>query len=114
MEAFAKFGSDLDKATLHQLNRGQRLVELLKQGQYQPMPVERQIVSLYTGTTGALDEVPIEKVREFEIGLHAYIDARHPDIFAKIRDGKTLTDELKTSMNKAIEEFKVDFARSAA
>ncbi|MFN7950328.1 MAG: F0F1 ATP synthase subunit alpha [bacterium] len=114
MEAFAKFGSDLDKATQHQLNRGQRLVELLKQGQYQPMPVERQVVSIFTGTTGALDDLPVDKVRAFEAGLHEYIEARHPEIFSKIRDGKTLTDEIKAAINKAIDEFKADFARTAA
>ncbi len=113
MEAFAKFGSDLDKATQHQLNRGQRLVELLKQGQYQPMPVERQVVSLFLGTTGALDDIAVDKIGAFETGFHSFIDARHGDIFTKIRDGKVLTDDLKASINKAASDFKAEFARTA-
>ncbi|SFM99015.1 F0F1 ATP synthase subunit alpha [Thermodesulforhabdus norvegica] len=105
LEAFAKFGSDLDKATLAQINRGMRLVELLKQPQYQPMPVEKQIVSLFAGTRGFLDPLPVEKVTEFEQQLHSFIENKYPEIFAEIKEKKEITPELDEKMTKALKEF---------
>lgn len=105
LEAFAKFGSDLDKATLAQINRGMRLVELLKQPQYQPMPVEKQIVSLFAGTRGFLDPLPVEKVTEFEQQLHSFIESKYPEIFREIKEKKEITPELDEKMTKVIKEF---------
>lgn len=106
LAAFTMFGSDLDAATMAQLNRGARMVELLKQGQYQPMPVEKQVVSIYLGSSGLCDQIPVEKVKEFESGFLAYVDAKHPGIFSKIREKKTLDDDVKQSIAGAYEEFK--------
>lgn len=105
LEAFAKFGSDLDKATLAQINRGMRLVELLKQPQYQPMPVEKQIVSLFAGTRGFIDSVPVDKVTEYEQQLHAFVESKYPEIFAGIKEKKEVTPELDEKMTKALKEF---------
>ncbi len=106
LAAFTMFGSDLDAATMAQLNRGARMVELLKQGQYQPMPVEKQVVSIYLGSSGLCDQIPVEKVGEFETGFLAFIDSKHPDIFSTIREKKTLEDDVKQSISAAYEEFK--------
>ncbi|MBY0371830.1 F0F1 ATP synthase subunit alpha, partial [bacterium] len=89
MAAFAQFGSDLDKATQNMLARGERMVALLKQGQYQPLAVERQVVMVYAGTTGKLDKVPTAKISEFEKGLNDYLDNKHPEVLAGIREKKT-------------------------
>jgi len=105
LEAFAKFGSDLDKATLAQINRGMRLVELLKQPQYQPMPVEKQIVSLYAGTRGFLDPIPVEKVTEYEKQMHEFMETKHPEILREIKEKKELTPELDEKIKQALEEF---------
>ena len=85
LEAFAKFGSDLDKSTQAQLNRGMRLVELLKQPQYQPMPAEKEIMSLYSGTRGFLDSIPVEKVGQYEQQMLAFVERKYPEIFAEIK-----------------------------
>ncbi|MEJ5300696.1 MAG: F0F1 ATP synthase subunit alpha [Thermodesulforhabdaceae bacterium] len=105
LEAFAKFGSDLDKATLAQINRGMRLVELLKQPQYQPMPAEKQIVSLYAGTRGFLDPIPVEKVTEYEKQMHEFMETKHPEILREIKEKKELTPDLDEKIKKALEEF---------
>ncbi len=105
LEAFAKFGSDLDKATLAQINRGMRLVELLKQPQYQPMPVEKQIMSIYAGTRGFLDPIPVEKISEYEQQMLAFIESKYPEILAEIKEKKEISDELDAKMKKALEEF---------
>ncbi len=109
LAAFAQFGSDLDAATQKQLTRGARLVEILKQPQYSPLPVEKQIVIIYAGTNGYLDDLPLEKVKDFEEGLYRFIENNYPEIFSEIVEKKDLTDELKEKMNKAIEEFKKEF-----
>ncbi len=109
LAAFAQFGSDLDAATQKQLTRGARLVEILKQPQYSPLPVEKQIVIIYAGTNGYLDDLPLEKVKDFEEGLYRFIENNYPEIFTDIVEKKDLTDELKEKMNKAIEEFKKEF-----
>ncbi len=109
LAAFAQFGSDLDAATQKQLTRGARLVEILKQPQYSPLPVEKQIVIIYAGTNGYLDDLPLEKVKDFEEGLYRFVENNYPEIFTEIVEKKDLTDELKEKMNKAIEEFKKEF-----
>ncbi len=109
LAAFAQFGSDLDAATQKQLTRGARLVEILKQPQYSPLPVEKQIVIIYAGTNGYLDDLPLEKVKDFEDGLYRFVENNYPEIFTEIVEKKDLNDELKEKMNKAIEEFKKEF-----
>jgi F-type H+/Na+-transporting ATPase subunit alpha len=106
MAAFAQFGSDLDQATQRQLNRGARLVELLKQGQYEPLPVERQILIIYAGTNGFVDELPLTALKKYEQELYSFIESRHPDIFADILKKRELDNDLRAKMNKALEEFK--------
>ncbi len=105
LEAFAKFGSDLDKATQQQLNRGVRLVELLKQPQYQPMPVEKQVVSLYSGTRGFLDPLPVEAVSRYEQEMLQFVEQKYPEILEEIKEKKEISDELDKKMEKALTEF---------
>ena len=105
LEAFAKFGSDLDKSTQQQLNRGMRLVELLKQRQYEPMSMEQQVTSIYSGTRGYLDKYPVEKVSEYEQRLLEFIEQKHSYIFEELGDKKEITDELDEKMKKAVSEF---------
>ena len=109
LAAFAQFGSDLDKATLAQIERGKRLVELLKQGQYVPMTMSEQILVLYAGTQGFLDDIDVEKVKEFESGLLSYFKSQNQDMLDEIADKKALDEELKEKLNKAIEAFKSTF-----
>jgi F-type H+-transporting ATPase subunit alpha len=109
LAAFAQFGSDLDKATQNQLNRGQRLVEILKQNQFSPLPFSKQILVIFAGTGGFLDDLPVELVRPFEIELHKYIDTANPGLLQKIMDKKVLDDELKAEMTKVIKECKEQF-----
>jgi F-type H+-transporting ATPase subunit alpha len=109
MAAFAQFGSDLDAATQRMLNRGTRLVEILKQGQYQPLPVEQQIVIIYAGTNGYLDHLPESALKKYETDLSRFLENRHPDIYENMRTKKELTDDLKTRLNSALEEFKQTF-----
>jgi F-type H+-transporting ATPase subunit alpha len=113
LEAFAKFGSDLDKATQQQLRRGSRLVELLKQDQYVPMPVEKQVVSIFVGTNGYLDEIPLGDVHRFEGELHEFIEVKYPDIFTAIAETKTLSDELTEKIHAVVKEFASKFKVSA-
>jgi F-type H+-transporting ATPase subunit alpha len=110
LAAFAQFGSDLDKATQQQLNRGQRLVEILKQPQYQPQPVERQVVIIYAATNGYVDAVPVEQVRAYEQELHRFLETRHPTLFGAIAEKKELTDPIKSDLNAALKEFGEHFA----
>jgi F-type H+/Na+-transporting ATPase subunit alpha len=106
MAAFAQFGSDLDQATQRQLNRGSRLVELLKQGQYQPLPVERQILIIYAGTNGFVDDLPATALKKYEQELYSFIESRHPDVFADILKKRELDGDLRGKLTKALEEFK--------
>ena len=106
MAAFAQFGSDLDQATQRQLNRGSRLVELLKQGQYQPLPVEKQILIIYAGTNGCVDELPLTALKKYEEELYSFIESRHPDVFRDILKKRELDGDLRGKMTKALEEFK--------
>jgi len=109
MAAFAQFGSDLDQATQRQLNRGARLVELLKQGQYEPLAVERQILILYAGTNGFVDELPLAALKKYEQELYSFIESKHPDIFADILKKRELDGDLRAKLTKALEEFKGAF-----
>jgi F-type H+-transporting ATPase subunit alpha len=106
MAAFAQFGSDLDQATQRQLNRGARLVELLKQGQYQPLSVEKQILIIYAGTNGFVDELPLGALKKYEQELNSFMESKHPDIFADILKKRELDGDLRAKLNKALEEFK--------
>ncbi len=109
LAAFSQFGSDLDKATQAQLNRGQRLVEILKQGQYSPLPFSKQILGIFAGTSGFLDDLPINKVREFEAALYKYVDSANPALLRTIMEKKTLDDAMKADMLAAIKEAKAQF-----
>ncbi len=109
LAAFAQFGSDLDKTSLAQLNRGKHLVEILKQGQYQPLPVEKQVVIIFAGTGGYLDDLPIEQCGRFEEELYRYMDNAHRGVFEEIRTKKALDDELRAKIKAVIEEFKARF-----
>jgi F-type H+-transporting ATPase subunit alpha len=105
LEAFAKFGSDLDKSTQQQLERGKRLVEILKQGQYHPLPVEKQITIIYLGTRGYLDELPVDQITRAEEEFHTFMDSNHPDILKEIAEKKEIDEELDKKLAAACEEF---------
>jgi len=110
MAAFAQFGSDLDASTQKLLARGARLTELLKQGQFQPMPIEEQVVSIFAGTQGFIDNVPTNDVTRYEAALLSYMRSDKPEILAKIRDTKALDDETAASLKSALGEFGKQFA----
>ncbi|MGB9662501.1 MAG: F0F1 ATP synthase subunit alpha, partial [Moorellaceae bacterium] len=112
LAAFAQFGSDLDKATQARLARGERMVEILKQDQYQPMPVEEQVAVIYTAVNGYLDDLPVERVRPFEAEFLRYLRSQRPEILAGIREKKELTPELENSLKEAIKECKDLFTAS--
>ena len=113
LEAFAAFGSDLDAASKAQLERGARLVELLKQPQYQPQAMEREVVSVWAGTTGQLDEVPVEDIRRFDADFLDYVDRNHGDIFTTVRETTDFSDEILARLEKVIGEFKKQFITTA-
>jgi F-type H+/Na+-transporting ATPase subunit alpha len=106
LEAFAQFGSDLDKATQRQINRGRRLVEILKQPQYVPMPAEKQVMILFAGTFGYLDEVPVESVAEYEKQMLEFAGTKHPEILKEIKEKGIISDELEGKIKKALDQFK--------
>jgi F-type H+-transporting ATPase subunit alpha len=106
LEAFAQLGTDLDAATQKQLDRGARLVELLKQPQFQPVPFEQQVMSIWAATNGFADDVPLARIREWETSLLTFIDQRYADLRTKLRDGKVLNDEVKSALKAACEAFK--------
>ncbi len=109
LAAFAQFGSDLDKASQQQLTRGSRLVEVLKQPQYQPLPVEKQVAIVFAGTTGVLDDLPLDKVRAFEAELYRFLENGHPQILPDIREKKELNDEIKKALAAAVKDCKERF-----
>jgi F-type H+-transporting ATPase subunit alpha len=115
LAAFAQFGSDLDKSTQAQLTRGARLVEILKQPQYEPLSVERQVAIIFAGTNGYLDAVALPDLRAFETELYAFLETRYAQVLKGIAEKKQLDDDLKASLKKAVEEFAGDFtARKAS
>ena len=109
LAAFSQFGSDLDKATQSQLARGGRLTEILKQGQYAPLPFSKQILIIYAGTQGLLDDLEISQLREFEKGLYAYVDSANPGVLKSIEEKKILDDEIRAALTKVIKEYKERF-----
>ena len=115
LAAFAQFGSDLDRATQMQLARGQRMVEVLKQGQYQPLSIEKQVAIIFAGTQGLLDDVPVEQVRAFEEFFYGWLERKQPQIVTEIRDKKEVSDTLRDALTKATNDAKTEFmaARSA-
>ena len=109
LAAFAQFGSDLDKASQQQLNRGRRLVEILKQKQYSPLPVEKQVLVIFAGTNAYLDDLPVELCRPFEAELYRFVENGHPEILSEIREKKIISDELRKAMHDMLKEFKRGF-----
>jgi F-type H+-transporting ATPase subunit alpha len=109
LEAFAAFGSDLDKATQRQLTRGQRLVEILKQPQYKPLSMQKQVSILYAGTRGFLDELPIDSLGQYEEGLYSFIEQKYPQIFKDLDEKKAIDNALDETMKKAFGEYTQDF-----
>ena len=114
LAAFAQFGSDLDKATKAQIDRGIRMTEVLKQGQYKPMPVEQQVISLYVATNGHLDDIEVENISRFEIEFLSFIRSSYPEIAKAISETKTISAETETVLKKAIAEYKEMFSSSSA
>src|ERR1700678_78331 len=112
LAAFSQFGSDLDKATQAQLARGQRLTEVLKQGQYSPLPFSKQILIIFAGTSGVLDDMPVNQVRDFEKDLYKYVDTTNPGLLNTIMEKKVLDDSLKAEMTRVIKEAKQQFVDS--
>ncbi len=113
LEAFAQFGSDLDKATQRQINRGRRLVEVLKQPQYKPMPAEKEIMILFAAANGYLDEWPEKAISEYEGRMLENMESRHPDLLKRIREAGVINDELEEELIKALDDFKAEFQPSA-
>jgi len=109
LASFAQFGSDLDKSSQAQLSRGQRLTEILKQGQYAPQPVEKQVVTIFAATNGYLDALEISECLPFELALHGFLDNTHPIIGKQILEKRQLDDTLRTELRKVLDEFKEKF-----
>ena len=110
LQAFAQFASDLDESSRKQLDRGQRMVEILKQPPYSPLPVENQVVIIFAGSRGFLDDIPASSIGKFEAELYPYIEAKYPEIFEEIRSKKTLEKDLEENLIKALNDFKATFA----
>ncbi|MDD5397114.1 MAG: F0F1 ATP synthase subunit alpha, partial [Candidatus Moranbacteria bacterium] len=106
LESFAQFGSDLDEKTRSQIERGRRSVEILKQGQYEPMVVEHQVAILYALTNGFVDDVEVENIRGWESDFHKYLDSQASDVITLLREKKELSDDVVAVLEKAIKEFK--------
>jgi len=109
LEAFAAFGSDLDKATQRQLTRGQRMVEILKQPQYQPLSMEKQVTILYAGTRGFLDALPVDVLAKYEAGLYKFIEERFPQVFKDLKEKKVISEDLDALMKKALTQYGEEF-----
>jgi F-type H+-transporting ATPase subunit alpha len=109
LAAFAQFASDLDKATRDQLTRGEKLSEVIKQPQYQPLPVEKQVAILYAATTGKLDDVPTPRVKDFEENFYRFLESERPKILEELGRTKALTDELSKALDEAIDAFRQSF-----
>ena len=113
LEAFAQFGSDLDEATRRQIERGKRTVEILKQDQYVPMPVENQVAIIYALVQGYLDDVPVEKISRWEADFQKYLEDMKPEVLNKIREKKELTEEIESELKKAVEEYEDVYSNSS-
>lgn len=109
LAAFSQFGSDLDADTKRQLDQGERIREILKQGQYAPLPVWYQVIIIYAATKQYLLDIPVEDILKFEKGLFEFIDTKYPEVPASIRDAKEITDDTESKLIKAIEEYKKVF-----
>ena len=109
LAAFAQFASDLDKATRDQLTRGEKLSEVIKQPQYQPLPVEKQVAILYAATTGKLDDVPTNRLKEFETQFYRFLETEHPQVLGELGETKALSDEIAASLDGALDEFRESF-----
>ena len=109
MAAFAQFGSDLDKATQMQLARGERLVEMLKQPQYRPIPSEKQVLIIFCANNGYVDDYPVSVLSRYEVELYTFFDIRKADILREIREKKAIDDELRGKIISALDEFKKEF-----
>ena len=114
LAAFAQFGSDLDKVTQAQLNRGRRLVEILKQGQYQPMRIGLQVVSVFAGTQGFLDNLQVEAIRPFEANMHQWLLDNRADLIERLEKAPKFDDALANDLKSAINEFKGDYVKDRA
>ena len=111
LEAFAKFGSDLDKSTQQQLRRGAVLTEIMKQGQYNPLPIDKQVVLIYSATTGKLDDLPLENLKEFETEFLELLETQHSDLLFSIRKEKALSDDMKNELNSHLDKFIESFKK---
>jgi F-type H+-transporting ATPase subunit alpha len=109
LEAFAAFGSDLDKATQQQLTRGERLVEILKQPQYQPLPMEKQVSILFAGTRGFLDKYPVDVLAKYEAGLYSFLEDRYPQIFEGLREQLAFTEDIDKQLTDALTAYDAEF-----
>ncbi len=107
--AFSQFGSELDKATQHQLMRGERMVEVLKQDQYISLPTEKQVLLIYAGINGFLDDIEVEEIKRFEQELYRFMDAEHPDVLKSVKEKKEVTEEIEASLKRCLDEFKKQF-----
>jgi F-type H+-transporting ATPase subunit alpha len=110
LEAFAKFGSDLDKNTLAQLTRGQRMVEILKQGQYSPVDVAKQVTIIWAVNNGSLDDIPLNKVADYEKSFYSFIEANYSEIFDEITNTGAMSEESEKALLKGLNEFKSGFS----
>ena len=113
LEAFAQFGSELDEATQRTLARGARMVEVLNQPRFQPLPVEEQVAQIFAGAEGYLDDVPVERVREYLAGLRGYLRAHHADVLEQLAAAKEITAEIDKGLRTGVEEFQRGFAAEA-
>lgn len=110
LQAFAQFASDLDESSRKQLDRGQRMVEVLKQPPYSPLPIERQVVIIFAGARGYMDDIATANITKFEADLYPFLEAKYPQIFEDIRSKKMLDKDIEETLCKALEEFKSSFA----
>ena len=113
LAAFAQFGSDLDKATQAQLARGERLTEILKQPQYQPIDVEKQVLIIWSATNGYIDDVPVERIKKFEAELVRFIENSHPGVLQALREKKAIDDEIRKDLEQSLKDFKERWAEEA-
>ncbi|RMF85449.1 MAG: F0F1 ATP synthase subunit alpha, partial [Nitrospinota bacterium] len=109
LAAFAQFGSELDAATQAQLTRGARMVEILKQDQYQPLPVEKQIMIIFVGIHGYLDDIPVEQCRRFEREFYTFVENKYPELPKEIAEKKQLDEAIEEKLHQVIKEFKAEF-----